>query len=93
MAQFDEVLKAAGFTEYHADIVRPYYNDGLEFIKDAGVPKAVAESDKAIGCLARYVLDTYNLNSNAVDLSPAFFRRLKQLQMREVCPDEEEPES
>ena len=89
MAQFDEVLKAAGFTEYHADIIRPYYNDGLEYIKDAGVPAEVAESEKAVGCLARYVLDTYNLNGNAVTLSPFFFQRLKQLQIREVTGDKE----
>lgn len=89
MAQFEEVLKAAGFTEYHADSVRPYYNDGLEYIKDAGVPEAVATSDKAVGCLARYVLDTYNLNSNNVTLSPFFFQRLKQLQMKGVGSDEE----
>ena len=82
MAQFEDVLKAAGFTDYHADSVRPYYNDGLAFILDAGVPESIATSDKAIGCLARYVLDTFNLNGNSVDLSPIFFRRLKQLQIQ-----------
>lgn len=90
MAQFDEVLKAAGFTEYHAETVRPYYNDGLDYIIDAGVPEEVAKSDKAIGCLARYVLDTYNLNGTAVDLSPFFFRRLKQLMMKGVGTNAEE---
>ena len=93
MSQFDEVLKAAGFSEYHADSVRPYYEDGLEYIKDAGVPEKIATSKKANGCLVRYILDNYNLNSNVVDLSPAFFRRLKQLQIREVLPDEEDTES
>lgn len=90
MAQFDEVLKGAGFSEYNADTVRPLYNDGLEYIKDAGVPEDVANSEKAIGCLIRYVLDNYGVTGKDADLSPAFFRRLKQLQMREVLPDEED---
>lgn len=82
MTHFDVVLLAAGFTEYHAEAVRPFYDEGLEYIIDAGVPREIAQSDKTIGCLARYILDTFNRNSNNVDLSPVFFRRLKQLQIQ-----------
>lgn len=93
MSHFEKVLEAAGFTEYHKQSVQPYYEDGKDFLLDAGVPKEVVESDKSIGCLARYILDTYNLNGAAVDLSPFFFRRLKQLQLKGVGEDEEEPAS
>ena len=88
MAQIDEVIKACGYTEYHKEIIQPYYEDALDYIRDAGVPEAIVTSSKAVGCIARYVLDTMNLNGNAVDLSPFFFRRFKQLQMKEVSADE-----
>ena len=91
--QFDRVLDAAGFTEYHRDKLQTYYNDALEYIKNAGVPESVATSEKADGCIVRYVLDTYNLNSNNVTLSDFFFMRLKQLQTLEVYPNEEDTES
>ena len=93
MTHYEKTLQAAGFTEFHKEVLQSYYEDGKDYLLDAGVPKENVESDKSIGCLARYILDTYNLNGNAVDLSPFFFRRLKQLQMKGVGADEEEPAS
>ena len=87
MAQLDEVVKACGYTEYHTEQIRPYYNDALYYLMDAGVPEEVAKSDKAIGCIARYVMDTFVLNCTAVNLSPFFFQRLKQLTTGGVSTD------
>ena len=95
MAQIDDVISACGYTEYHKSQIQPYYNDALNFLRDAGVPESVVVSSKATGCIARYVQDTFNLNSNAVNLSPFFYQRLKQLMLadEEVTGDEKDAES
>lgn len=93
--QYEKVLIAGGFTEYHKEILQTYYDDAIAFLVDAGVPEDIARSDLANGCITRYILDTYSMNSNEVKLSPFFFQRLKQLQRKclEVASDEKVTES
>lgn len=90
MSQLDDVMKLCNLTEYHKEIAELHYKEALEFLKDAGVPEKVALSEKANGCIARYVDENMALNGAAVELSKTFYARLKQLQIREVMPDEED---
>lgn len=79
---FNAVLKACGMGEFQAEVIRPIYNDALEFIKDAGVDEETALSNASVGCIARYVLDTYSYGAGEVKLSTFFFQRLAQLQAK-----------
>lgn len=79
---FAKVLKTCGMGEFQKDIVDGHYNDAIEFLIDSGVDAATAVSEKSVGCVARYILDTYSYQGSDVKLSTFFFQRLGQLQAK-----------
>lgn len=76
--------------EYHAEQVEGYYNDALDALADAGVAEAVITSDKSLGAVVQYIKDT--MLGNGV-ISPFFYARAKQLQMKGDAANEEVTES
>lgn len=78
-----KVKTALGISgSYSDDTISFYINEVIEEITDAGVNKAVAESDAAVGCIALGVNDLWNFSSGGVKHSEQFNRRLIQLTKR-----------
>lgn len=72
--------------------VNNFNNDQLQFfidevvaeLVDAGVPREIAESNAAVGCIAIGVNDLWNYSSGGVRHSEYFNRRLIQLSHKKV---------
>lgn len=64
---------------YQDDLLTGYISDIKEFLKDAGVPTQVVDSDASLGVIARGVADTWNYGSGDGEYSKIFFQRIEQL--------------
>lgn len=56
-----------------------YCTEAQQIIKNAGVKDTVAESAKAVGVIARGVLDLWNFGAGEGKFSPLFFQLVEQL--------------
>jgi hypothetical protein len=87
-----ELVKSAlGITgEYQDATLKIYMDEVKAYMKDAGVPEAVIESDVSAGVIARGVTDLWNYNGGAGKLSEYFYQRVSQLAYtsKEVATDE-----
>ncbi|MBQ2348089.1 MAG: phage head-tail connector protein [Clostridia bacterium] len=66
-------------TNYQDAMLQLYIDDVKAFMKDAGVPVGVIESDAAVGCIARGVSDLWNYGAGTAKLSEYFKQRVIQL--------------
>lgn len=64
---------------FQDEALEGYAAEVIEFLIDAGVDGATAESEKAIGVVARGISDLWNLGSGNAALSPYFKQRAIQL--------------
>lgn len=78
---FDAVKAACGIVgNYHDEVLRPIFDDVIEYLYDAGVPEKVMNSDRITGAVARGVSDLYFEQSG---LSDYFKERAIQLALTE----------
>lgn len=78
-----KVKTALGMSGSYSDETISFYIDEvIAELTDAGVDKAVAESDAAVGCIALGVNDLWNFSSGGVKHSEQFNKRLIQLSMK-----------
>lgn len=76
----EKVKTALGITgDYQNATLQIYLDEVLAFLKDAGVPDNVLNSDVATGIIVRGVADLWNYGSGGTELSPYFMKRAIQL--------------
>ena len=79
----EKVKTALGITgDYQNATLQIYLDEVMAFLKDAGVPDDVLESDVATGIIVRGVVDLWNYGSGGTELSPYFMKRAIQLATR-----------
>ena len=72
----DQVKKALGIVgNYQDDTLQVYFNEAIDFLKDAGV----SEANITAGVVARGVSDLWNYGAGDGKLSPYFMQRAAQL--------------
>ena len=64
---------------YQDDLLQIYIDEVIAYLKDAGVPDDVINSDAATGIILRGVADLWNYGSGGTQLSPYFMQRATQL--------------
>lgn len=69
---------------FHDNALLNHLSEAMYHLEAAGVPKAVLESDKALGVLSRGAMDLWNNGTNDGDLSPYFYKRGLQLKYEKV---------
>ena len=69
---------------YQDETLSVYIDEVVEFMIDAGVQRAVAESAAAVGCIAVGVNDLWNYSSGGVRFSEYFKTRVVQLSCKVV---------
>lgn len=83
------VKNALGITgDYQDATIKVYMEDVMAYMESAGVPKAVINSSKSVGVIARGVTDLWNYTGGAGKLSEYFYQRVGQLV--HASPDTEE---
>lgn len=76
MPTLEEVKNAIGITGSYQDAtLTSYFNETMEFLKDAGVK----EANMTVGIVARGVLDLWNYGAGDGKLSEYFMQRAAQL--------------
>ena len=71
-------------SDYQDETLSLYIGEVVEFMIDAGVQRAVAESEAAVGCIAIGVNDLWNYSSGGVKFSDYFLSRVVQLSLKRV---------
>lgn len=72
----EQVKAALGIVgDYQDDTLQVYFNEAVEFLKDAGV----SEANITAGVVARGVSDLWNYGAGDGKLSPYFMQRAAQL--------------
>ena len=71
-------------SNYQDETLSLYIGEVVEFMIDAGVQRAVAESEAAVGCIVVGVNDLWNYSSGGVRFSEYFKSRVVQLSMKRV---------
>ena len=72
----EQVKAALGIVgEYQDDTLQVYFEEAVEFLKDAGV----SEANITAGIVARGVSDLWNYGAGDGKLSPYFMQRAAQL--------------
>lgn len=64
---------------YHDGMLKIYIEEIRDFLKSAGVPAAVLQSEKIVGIVSRGVSDLWNYGAGDGKLSPYFYQRATQL--------------
>ena len=83
MAKVKNALGMNG-SNYQDETLSLYISEVVEFMVDAGVQQAVAESTAAVGCIAIGVNDLWNYSSGGVRFSEYFKSRVVQLSLKRV---------
>lgn len=65
--------------DYQNETISLYIDEVIEFMKDAGVQKEIAESKQALGTIAIGVSDLWNYGANNTTYSKYFLQRVIQL--------------
>lgn len=72
----DDIKNALGIVgDYQNDTLQVYFDEAVEFLKDAGV----SEANITAGLVARGVSDLWNYGAGDGKLSPYFIQRAAQL--------------
>ena len=72
----DDIKNALGIVgDYQNDTLQVYFDEAVEFLKDAGV----SEANITPGLVARGVSDLWNYGAGDGKLSPYFIQRAAQL--------------
>lgn len=80
-----KVKKGLGITgTFQDDTLTVYIDDVKAFMKSAGVPENVLNSDVSVGCIMRGVADLWNYGNGNATLSDYFRMRLIQLRVETV---------
>jgi predicted metal-dependent peptidase len=75
-----KVKAAMGVTgDYQDETIQVYIDEVKAFLLSAGVHATVLRSDKAVGIIARGVMDLWNYGAGDGKLSPYFYQRVTQL--------------
>ena len=75
-----KVKSALGITgDFQNDTLEIYIDEVKAYMKDAGVPTEVIDSEASAGVIARGVTDLWNYNGGAGKLSDYFYQRVSQL--------------
>lgn len=83
-----KVKSALGITgDYQDATLNIYIGEVKAYMKDAGVPKSVINSDMSAGVIARGVTDLWNYGSNTGKLSDYFYQRVSQLALSDEEAD------
>lgn len=77
----EKVIVLLQLTPYHKDIVSLYVEDGIFYLKGAGVNDEVIYSNRSLGVLTTYVNDNWNYNQGQSKISPSLKERVIQLSM------------
>ena len=86
-----KIKNGLGITgDYQDTTLTVYVYEVKAFMKSAGVPASVIESDVSVGCIMRGVADLWNYGSGNAKLSDYFKMRLIQLTSITVEPNEGE---
>ena len=76
----EKVKAAIGITgDYQDSAIEIYIQEVKAYLASAGVRAPVLDSDKAVGIVARGVLDLWNYGAGDGTLSPYFHQRAIQL--------------
>lgn len=76
----EKVKSALGITGTYQDATLTIYIDEVKaYMKAAGVPTEVIDSEASAGVIARGVTDLWNYNGGAGKLSDYFYQRVSQL--------------
>lgn len=79
----EKVKSALGITgEYQDATLSVYIDEVKEYMKDAGVPEAVVNSEVSAGVISRGVSDLWNYGTGK--LSDYFYQRVYQLRYKTV---------
>lgn len=80
LLQLGKIKDAIGITgDYQDNTLAVHMIEVREFLLSAGVSAAVLDTDKAVGILARGVMDLWNYGAGDGALSPYFYQRAIQL--------------
>lgn len=60
-------------------VLRLHIDDVKSYLKNAGVPETVIDSEESVGVILRGVADLWNNGSGNVTFSPFFYDRASQL--------------
>lgn len=69
--------------DYQNATIQSYIDEVIEFMCDAGVSRKVAESNVALGAIARGVSDLWNYGANNTTYSNYFLQRVIQLSYKD----------
>lgn len=61
------------------DLLKVYIKETKAYMKSAGVPQTVLDSEESVGCILIGVNDLWNYSGGGVKFSPYFCDRLTQL--------------
>lgn len=82
-----KIKNGLGITGSYQDATLTVYVDEVKaFMRSAGVPEAVIESEASVGCIMRGVADLWNYGSGNASLSKYFVQRMLQLKEETVIP-------
>lgn len=82
-----KIKNGLGITgDFQNDTLTVYVEEVKAFMKTAGVPQDVIESDASVGCIMRGVADLWNYGAGSATLSDYFRMRMLQLR-KEGEPD------
>lgn len=65
--------------DYHNEMLKLYIDEVLDYMRSAGVPDDVLQSERIIGTVARGVTDLWNFGAGNGKLSEYFYQRVIQL--------------
>lgn len=84
-----KIKNGLGITgDFQDETLQVYVDEVRAFMKSAGVPRAILESDVSVGCIMRGVADLWNYGSGNTTLSDYF--KMRVLQLRVDTLDESE---
>lgn len=79
-----KVKSALGITGNYQDATLNIYIDEVKaYMKDAGVPESIINSDISAGVISRGVTDLWSYGTNDGKLSNYFYQRVSQLALSE----------
>lgn len=83
-----KVKSALGITGNYQDATLNIYIDEVKaYMKDAGVPESVINSDISAGVISRGVTDLWSYGTNDGKLSTYFYQRVSQLALSDEEAD------
>lgn len=74
-----KIIILLGLTDYNFELVKLHVEDGIDYMRSAGVCDEIIFSNRSIGVLTQYVTDTWSYDSGKVKLSPFLINRIIQL--------------